>query len=87
MSGLDIEDLSGPVAAGGNKSTVETKTHAAHHALVVKSMDKVHIKHTLYSRIENGEPIVAFAFEMRWESVRVKIAKAVANVHGIWRRL
>lgn len=87
MSGLDVEDLSGSVAAGGNKSTIETKAHTAYHALVVKGMDKIHIKHTLYSGIENGEPIVTFAFEMWWESVRVKIAKAVANVHGIWRRL
>lgn len=50
-------------------------------------MDKIHIKYTLYSRVENGKPIVAFTLEVWGESVRVKVAKAVANVHGIWRRL
>jgi len=51
---------------------------------MVKSMDEIHIENTLYSGIEDGKPVVALTLEMRWKSIWVELAKAVANVKRFW---
>jgi len=51
---------------------------------MVKSVDEIHVENALHTRIKDCKPVVTFALEMRWEPVRVKLAKAVTDIQRVW---
>ena len=80
LTGIDIEDLRRPVAAGGDIATIMAEAHAADDTLVRKVVEKVHIKLAVYARVEHRMPILALALQMRWELLRVKLGELVADL-------
>jgi hypothetical protein len=67
VTSLDVEDLSRAVATGGNISTVQTETHAAHDTLMRQVVDQVDVENTSRSRIEDGKPVASLFLQVLWQ--------------------
>lgn len=94
LAGVDIEDLSGAVAASRDKATVLAEANAADDALMGQVMNQIHIESAADVGVEDGMPVIALALEVGRELVGLILRKLVANelnllssVLKIWRDL
>lgn len=79
FTGLNIENLSGSVAASCNIFAVVTKSNTANDTFVVERVDEVDIKDSLHLRIEDGVPILASLLVVGSHSINLKVAKCVSH--------
>ncbi|KAI6767872.1 hypothetical protein HG530_005881 [Fusarium avenaceum] len=79
FTGLNIENLSGSVAASCNVFAVMTESNTANDTFVVERVDKVDIKDSLHLRIEDGVPILASLLVVGSHSINLKVAKCVSH--------
>lgn len=80
LTSLDIEDLRGSIATGGDITAVAAEADAADHTRVSQVVDKLDVEHPGYSRIEDGVPIISFTLEIGREVVEHEISQLVADV-------
>jgi len=78
LAALDIENLSRPVAARGDETTVVTETHAANNTRVDKVVHKLHVEDATHPWVEDCVPIVSFAFQVWRKGIDRKVDKLIA---------
>ena len=80
LARCDVEDLRRPIAASGYEAPVLAEAHAAHYALVREVEDKLHVKSTVHTRVEDSVPVLALSLEVQWQLLRVQLAELVADL-------
>jgi hypothetical protein len=68
----NVEDLSRSVTSSGNIFAISAEPYAAHDTFVSEVVDKINIKHSTDTRIEDSIPVTAFALEVRCYKLRIK---------------
>lgn len=79
FASLDVKDLGGAIAAGGNVLAVVAKSHAADDALVGERMDQIDVENTLDGRVENGVPVAALLLVVRRDRFDLEVTERIAD--------
>lgn len=79
LAGLDVEDLGGPVAAGGDELAVVAEADAADDAAVVEGVQEVDVQHAAGHGVEDGVPVVADALERRRQLLQLVLGQLIAD--------
>lgn len=77
-SALDVEDLSGAVAASCDIATISAEPHTTDDALVREVVNQLDVQDAPCARVENSEPVLFFLLEVRWKRLQVKVSQYVA---------
>lgn len=83
FAGLNVIDLGGSVASGRDVPAILAESYTADNALVLKVVDKVHIKDTWDPRVEHREPIVTFTLLVGRQPLRIQVGQSVADVRDL----
>lgn len=86
MTSLNVEDLSGAVAACSNEAAVAAESHTADDTRVGQVMHQLDIECARDAWVEDRIPVVAFAFQLGWEQLKRQVAKLIANVRYLVER-
>lgn len=71
LSSVDVEDLSGSVATGGDILSVVAEADTADYALVLQGVEEVHVENAWHAGVEDGEPVVGDLLLVRWQALKV----------------
>lgn len=82
-SGVDIEDLSGSVAASGNILAIVAEAHAADDALMLQSVEQIDVKNPWNLRVEDGEPIGLDLLLVIREALEVQLCQCISNISNM----
>ena len=85
LSSDNIEDLCRPVAASSHVLAVGAEANTAHHTLVNKVVNKVHIQSTHNTRVEDSVPILTRTLQSGRQLVGVEVRKLVSDIVKIGR--
>jgi len=79
LSGGDIENLCGSVAASGYISSVMAESDTADYTLVLKSVKEINIEDSRDFWVEDGKPIGFDLLLVGWQSLQVQFGKRVSH--------
>lgn len=83
FAGLNVEDLGGSIASGRDIPPVLAEPNAANDTLVLKIVNKIHIKDTRNPRIENREPIGTFTLLVGRQTVRIQVGESITDIRDL----
>lgn len=79
LSGDNIVDLSGLIAARCDIFAIHAEPNTAHDALMCQSMDEIHVEHARYRRVEDKEPVVSSLLVLGWQTLNIEITKSIVG--------
>ena len=84
LPGLYVKDLGTTIAPSGNISAISTEPDTAHHAVVLKGVDKVDVECSGNPRVIDGKPIGALLFLIGRDPLRIKVGQIVSDWSWAW---
>jgi hypothetical protein len=79
LSGHNVEDLCGSVAAGSNIFSIVAESNTTDNAFVLKSVNEIHIKDAGHQWVKDSKPISLYLLLMGRKALKVQLSKGVSN--------
>lgn len=83
LSSVDIENLSGSVAASGDILAIVAEANAADYTLVLQSVEEINVKNPWNLRVEDGEPIRLDLLLVIREALEVQLCQCISNIRNV----
>lgn len=82
LSSNNVEDLGRSVAASRDIFSVVTEANTAHDTLMMESVDKINIKNTRHTWIEDRKPILFNLLLVGRQALKVQLCKRISDADG-----